>query len=335
MIGHLEDRADVLSPMATITASLARSNKLSPTNLLITNLGSRGSLMLRAALSVHVRQENKQPLAASSTMEDNEASKQAQDFPKSSKSGNSRRSPGSKVLFSEPVVTEHFEYEPTCLSDEEEARYNDERAAIARLAVARKNNRLKRNIQNHPYRETSDDASLYLAKHAKVAKSDNFTTSAKGPRKRTRCHSSDSEEEIKALDNATRPGYEESLFSSPKVAKIAPYYHELAPEANGSEGDGHVNSALQQSQRIDSPSPPDPLGQHSVETITLESQEHETKHIPKQDPTPEHQEMELSQAVSRGYLSWLTYGLNYLSSRVNAVSANCINAFSRDSITSR
>lgn len=298
---------------------------------MLSGLGSRGSVMLKAALSEH----NKQQVCVTGKYQDvtcekrHQSESQAtlkmdQDFYKA------KRSPRNKVLFSEPVVTQQYEYEQTLL-EQSYLLNNDQNQQVGadceRMILARRNFSRRKFKPVDAY-DCFDEIKIHgiTPINAEDDEEDELYTMAsseldevavlkevKGVAKKRPLNSiqdSDADCLSKEKLGSNQENHHETggLFSSPKVAKIAPFCH------NQTDLDGlqtkNPNANTTRSQRISlhrlallsgstKNSVPELL---SVREIGFEPREQASSEATKIE-TPN----------SSSYFGWLSHGLDFLS----------------------
>lgn len=169
--------------------------------------GSRGSLMLKAALGDKNSQDNK--MRKSKFFADSSNMQQVKLL------NIKKRNPiKNKVLFSEPVVTSQYEYEPVQLS--EQIFWNKSETDLERNQVKDESIGCYKSLScpstNSPIALSGLDQSPPRSHRKRSLKRKRPIYSEANPKDRSKDH-----------ENS---GCDQDLFSPPKVAKIAPYYHD-------------------------------------------------------------------------------------------------------------
>jgi hypothetical protein len=193
----------------------------------ISPLESRGSRMLKAALN------NKTPLKDRAPTANDERSnvvtvKQV--------IKNRKRSPKNNVLFREPVVSQEFNYEQIYFDDITDESQNEQHNEKVHEEVPQRDSDLQQAAKNndecltnqaHELGEPDEDGDLFTMASSDVpALSEaELKRQANGATKRPhRSIENDEQEDAKHKSGNELGGG--GLFSSPKVAKIAPYFDE-------------------------------------------------------------------------------------------------------------
>lgn len=229
---------------------------------MITSLGSRGSIMLRAALSDRNRQTpagNRSQLSEQTT----KPSEAQQAVGTTTPPVNRERSSKNKVIFTDPVVSRKYEYEPTPViqhlsrenrpcsssdsdeSDQQQQLAHPHHVTPSRRALLKRRKRLLAARQIQPCGQAvaaskkiqvdDEDDDIFVLASSDIP--DMLELNKKSPVKRphelTLTSSEDEEENRSSSIGDDKTGSKSSssqddgcLFSSPKVAKIAPYYHD-------------------------------------------------------------------------------------------------------------
>lgn len=210
---------------------------------LISPLESRGSKMLRAALN------NKTPLR------DRVLTDEHANYIMSYQqvSSNRKRSPKNNVLFREPVVSQEFQYEQTYFEDVQEPIPEvDERAKEEKLNEQRTSDRSENqntaNTARYPNNDPQDigedeDGDIFIMASDELEDFNSYTKAA-GAKKRLHAQEDDEIKEMKQTGRSESSGG--GLFSSPKVAKIAPYFHDELPHERRSTINKNRLKSLQQ-----------------------------------------------------------------------------------------
>lgn len=189
--------------------------------LLTENFGSRGSLMLRAALNDRAKRDNSMIVTPEKQHQEALCTKIGSET-------KVLRSPGCKVLFKDPVVTSHHEYEQTIIQcDSDYDDYSETKKSLVMQKIRSKKIVRVNNASNtlETQKATNDSPSTMKIK-------------TKSPRKRP--YRVSDRPNAESLDQVSTDNFvdctsshENCLFSSPKVAKIAPYYRETQESSKG------------------------------------------------------------------------------------------------------
>lgn len=218
---------------------------------------SRGSRMLAAALN------NKTPLKErSSIVSSDEQHQQHVEQIRAAQQvelKNRKRSPKNNVLFREPVVSQEYEYEPTYLDEQQEQQINKlserqsepgrEQTQVTLVEPLKQDREISNFSINDKTKkgfglpaseqDDDDDDALYtLAQSDEIkAQQEKAIDRAKGAVKRTHESIEDFEDKEHADNKQTCKSESGGggLFSSPKVAKIAPYFDERPHERQAAE----------------------------------------------------------------------------------------------------
>lgn len=292
---------------------------------------SRAEKMLQAALSIKngpQPQDKRQTILEQRLIENQERLRLAllQQVEKDRK-----RSPKSKVFFREPVVTDQFSYEPTILQDTDTKCDLTGSDVGEKLAALRRFMQLKRAARADLQAETriSSGRLEYHGDELNLSSENKIKNIRKKRPYEMIVDHKDSETQNSTESNEDEGG----LFSSPKVAKIAPYYHDsMEEQVQGLEnGPSRTFSQSERSQRANkiprmslvgrlfnssyqSPTSvvnkPQQPPNASTELLNMENDSDEDS---SQDP------QEFFDAVSSqgNYFSWISSVSNYLSSKVN------------------
>lgn len=293
---------------------------------------SRASAMLRAALSDKNKKENKAPVSSQPTIP------AYRPLPKPVRSYPRKRSPNNNVIFTDPVVTQEFSYEPTDLDQQEEgAEENNAEEDI----IAKKISTEQKIISESYIQATNRDPDKLFNSHLDDDHGEDLYQTT--PMKRYTCpesikekpsskrpHSSLQDEQTTQVAKRTPLSRSDSgsggLFSSPKVAKIAPYFDDRLNEKRG-HADKNCNRANRHHQRPKVP----PRAHHgnnkhipnnrrivSAQNNSTELLAYNRKPNNELVQTSEPIKSEESIITSQGYIgSWLSSGWNFISAQVN------------------
>lgn len=207
----------IQEPKDSSESRTMRSNKVSPALFSSNGFHSRGSIMLRAALSDHNQQVNKKIFPS-------ERSKQGIYYitPLKALSNDDKRKHRKEVAFADPIVSKQFIYdpEPEDFSDaSSQSESSSSTDSVDCSPVARSTRIMRRTYRNSPHSKPAYERSR-LMQDRKSTSSNNISPdihrSPRGPKKRAR---DDSDND----DSACYYDTEVSLFSSPKVARVTPY----------------------------------------------------------------------------------------------------------------
>lgn len=201
-------------------------------------LESRGSKMLKAALN------KKTPLKDRGSVATDEHSNV---ITIQQVAINRKRSPKNNVLFREPVVSQEFEYEQIYFDEthqnvHEQTPQNDheddKNTKHANTNTTSANNKTSPEClgtQSYEFGEVDDDGDLFTMAPSDTSEfsPDELKRQANGATKRLYRSIENDEQDAKQAgrDNSVGGG----LFSSPKVAKIAPYFDERPYERRSAE----------------------------------------------------------------------------------------------------
>lgn len=312
--------------------------------VLLESLGSRGSAMLKAALSAKNVQDcpvsvSRNHISISDEQKRMKLIKHAEELK------NRRRSPKNKVLFTEPLVTSHHEYEQTIIVDDEPDRRDSHDQLDTDQCAENKDKEeyYEEYCMKFSNRLNSlNDPDKHLEKIMTSSEHKSNSHYRKGRKKRSYDVAMKNDGEI--CDDLISPttSSDGSLFSSPKVAKIAPYYHNQtdtgrqvvsrqdSADRNPTTNNNHVNpseTVPYRSHRTKASKlllPPEP---RSCKPKCTWSAEPESKRVvtellsvKKVSTDHEYEEntpISDSPRPQQGYLSWLSNGLNYLSNQMN------------------
>lgn len=209
----LPEEAQVLRPLNELKYYSMRTNVL---------LASRAEKILQAALNSKIGPQSQEKILQyqeQKLFEDRERARIASAQQVELK--NRKRSPKNKVLFAEPLVTSQFEYEQTFLADVArpsecevriESDIQEKIAKLREMIALKKARRAKLKSSNEFFRKLSGD-------ELTISSCENATNNMrkKRPHEMT---------EYAEVQSSSESGQDEGLFSSPKVAKIVPYYHD-------------------------------------------------------------------------------------------------------------
>lgn len=242
---------------------------------------------------------------------------------------NRKRSPRNKVIFTEPVVTKQFEYEPTLWQDTECDAVKSE--VSEKAGWIKLEEELEASLQPEI---TSSTGSSELEPRSDEPTNASSETLNKDARKKRPYEMIANHDDSESQSSAESNDDEGGLFSSPKVAKIAPYYHDHKDErSQGLENgpsrfptqsqrsqrankipklylaDGPVNSTVQSSKQVvDKPKQPQDA---SPELLNMKKDSDE-------DSSEEPEEyFDATQSQENNYFSWISNGLSFLSSTMN------------------
>lgn len=205
----------------------------------ISPLESRGSKMLKAALNKKTPFKDRGSIAT----DDHSNVITIQQVFK-----NRKRSPKNNVLFREPVVSQEFEYEQIYFDDinepleivhephhEDPTQQEENNDKTTRHISANKTDECL-GTQSYEFGDVDEDGDLFTMapSDAPVFSDDELKRQANGATKRLhRSIEDDEQEESKPTGRGESVGG--GLFSSPKVAKIAPYFDERPHERRAAE----------------------------------------------------------------------------------------------------
>lgn len=334
-------------PIMTIKNPHLDSDKKS---ILLESLGSRGSAMLKAALIAKSGQN------ISNSVDRNcysisEEQKKLMLLKHAKELKNRRRSPKNKVLFTEPLVTSHHEYEQTFIVDNEQEQrgINDQSASDQILG----NDKFEldgeifyedccKKFSGHS--NSLDKPDKRLNKTNLLASSEQKSNPCyrKGRKKRSYDVAMKSDGEACEDFTSQTSSSDGSLFSSPKVAKIAPYYDnhtdngkqvvskQESADRKTTTNDNHIYSSgtvPHRSQRTKAsklllPHEPRSSKPKSTWLVEPESKKVGTELLSVKKVSTDHQYDENSSTSGNprpqeSYLSWLSNGLSYLSNQMN------------------
>lgn len=240
---------------------------------------------------------------------------------------NRKRSPKNKVIFTEPVVTKQFEYEPTLFQDTE---CDSVRSNLSETAAWLKFKReLEANLQTEITSSTETDE--LETRSDKPPNPSSETVNKEVRKKRPYEMIVDHEESQSSVESNDDEG---GLFSSPKVAKIAPYYHDHKDErSRGLENgpsrcptqsqrshrankipkwylaNGPVDSTVQSSKLV-----VDKSQQRQDASLKLFNMQKDSDEDSNGDPE---EYFDATQSQGNNYFSWISNGLSFLSSTMN------------------
>lgn len=313
-----------------------RRNAVRPLNL----FESRGSAMLKAALSDKGRQESKAPLKERSPaiIEDEQKVRLMR---QAAELKNRKRSPKNNVLFSEPVVTQEYKYEPTFFDDfgsdvQENSSLNSNengRELHPERSITDRESNLTNYVQATESKQLEsllDDGKdeIFIMKSSGHNEEKSRTKSAtKRPYESIR----DSDEESRSSAN-TESG-DGSLFFSPKVAKIAPYFDEQPQErrvsadfrnAHTQRRVSHDHQRSRSTRICQTKSGQMNLSKRTASYDSLAGKSasqllsYKKIQINEQDKKVENGvNQEESVSASQRYFGWLTNGFSFLSNQMN------------------
>lgn len=340
-------------PHQSIMSKKSFQSEADTRSFLLENLGSRGSAMLKAALN----SKNNQRIYAAPLYRDypsiTEDQKKAKLMKHAEELKNRRRSPKNKVLFTEPLVTSHHEYEQIVLADNEQEKQDIGDQMSEDLTP-------EESEENHDSGDTHEEHCTKFSKHLTAPNNPDkyfekiiivgtehekklHLNCRRGRKKRSYDVAMKNEAETCEDINFKFNSNEESLFSSPKIAKIAPYYHshidtgkqvvskQDSVDRNLIANDKNSNTLVAASVRsqrtkvsklilpgegrVSKPKgtrPPEAESQRTVsELISVEKVSNDDNQIENIIPTSD------SPKPQQSYFSWFSSGLNYLSSHMN------------------
>lgn len=301
---------------------------------LLNSLGSRGSIMLKAALSESGKAANVPP-------------KHFVEQKTKTQEVLHKRLPRTKVLFSEPVVTQHYEYEQTFLpnleQDQQVVSFSNQDSE--RIITARKNfsRRKIRPIDAYDSlddikvsgfaaidTDNDDDDEIFTIASTELS-DDNIQpkhTAQKRPYEAI--NSSDDSRPHYDRDFNSGPSENEGLFSSPKVAKIAPFYHDQPlkqpTDLEGLQNQAHNLPNHTRFQRISLHKLAILSGVRSTDLKQSETSDFKIQRSMPEllsvrdiatDPSDPTVQSDPSSSNTFSYFGWLSNGFNYLSNRMN------------------
>lgn len=333
----IDERREVVDKRTVINMNLPSRIETKSIQLL-NSFGSRGSVMLKAALNEQKRQTNH---TANNQVDGCNNHQQAQerqikDLVVVQEPNKTKKSPRNKVLFSEPVVTQQYEYEQTLLEQSFPPNNNHQAQQVVdceRIVIARRNFSRRKfkpvdafdcfdDIKIHGIAainiEDDDEDELYTMASSDLDE-DAVLKETRGVAKKRPLNSiQDQNENVASCGEQAReskhhetPSFHSEtggLFSSPKVAKIAPFCHSQTDLKNSQAQNVNPNST--RSQRISlhrlallsgssKKSVPELL---SVRDIGNESRDQVPSEADKSEPSN-----------SGSYFGWLSNGLGFLS----------------------
>lgn len=306
---------------------------------------SRGSRVLAAALSdknkqsepnktstLQEQRQQKLDCVAASIRETAELIRQDSELK------NRIRSPKNKVLFSEPVVTNQYEYEQTVLphleTDSAWSRTVSATQFIQKIRLLRRKNCSRSSLPLHSIPTASNSNAYSLAIEEPSSNPSQGQNEVKNARKRPFIATLDCDHESGQQESSSNnsSGREDGcLFSSPKIAKITPYFHDEVPAT--------LSNSLSQKQKLArgnfKRSQRKPIQRKSSRSscYRLAPEYHDLPEGLSLNPQPDpvqnsnncSDEAEFNEVFSnaletqpqQNYFSWITNGWNYLSSQVN------------------
>lgn len=320
-------------------------------SFLLDRLGSRGSAMLKAALNSKKPRNYTAPVFRDypSITEDQ---KKAKLMKHAEELKNRRRSPKNKVLFTEPLVTSHHEYEQIVLADNEQEKQDI--GDQTNEDITSEEGKLENQDREDTYEEQCIKFSNHLTAPNKPDKYFEKMTIVgtdekklhlncrRGRKKRSYDVAMKNEAETCGDINFKSISNEESLFSSPKIAKIAPYYcshidtgkqvvsKQDSADRNLITNDKNSNTLVAASVRsqrtkvsklllpgegrISKPKgawPPEAESQETATELIL------VRQVPNDNQNENITPASESPKPQQSYFSWFSSGLNYLSSHMN------------------
>lgn len=319
--------------------SLFKTDKETSNIFLASGMCSRGSLMLQAALKHRIQHDNNRlPLVEKAQLQQQQPSDQNQlAEPKTPplntlKRGQSKSTSKKEVLFADPIVTKQFIYEPTLVSHltwdtsnkSSSSDSDDFEINIRKILQARKKSRVKHShklssLANHSKKlqKQSDHKADIVSKYLnQTAPNIILSTPPKAPKKRTH-QQSDQDSELPE---------EESLFSSPKIAKVTPYFQDPSDSRSS-------NLKREQTEMVCQTSEPQPTAEDTsifancsdeMDSAT-EAQDNPDNTPPIDEDvyeTPASQLQDITQMDDCShqeptYLGWFNSGLKFISDQVN------------------
>lgn len=329
------EQVDKLSikPMIKKRQALSNDNKKPHLIYMTESYGSRGSVMLKAALAAD--NKNRQPKSPTKRnyCPVSEEQKKARLKKHAEELKSRRRSPKNKVLFTEPVVSKEYEYEQTLLIENDQQQQQqdsdsseDNQVFFTEPVVSREcdydQTSLIENEQQQQDNDSSkeipmsqedkpnqenDEVSRDLRDGIKLNKVVNRSKNRHKPTKFTTLIAKDEiniytfcrrglrkrtyDVAMKEDGELSETSLNGSLFSSPKVAKIAPYYH--------SQND--CGKQL--------------LKQASSDNNLTDNENQNNLSLLNNNASIQHNSE--SSGPHHTVLSWFTTGLSYLSSQMN------------------
>lgn len=237
------------------------------------------------------------------------------------------KSPKSKVLFKEPVVTHMYQYEQVALLYDKE---DQTPPYVKLLREARRAVNHKRSTPTKPPIATPLTSSLNSKSHNKDVTVENCSISSttleednlnrdapiidtmnKNSKKRS--YDEASSDDLQDILNKNSGQEDGCLFSSPKVAKISPFFHDKEPNDDSAHNQYYSTNRSQKKpvQRELLPSPfTEPS---SSETYARKESFSPTKSFDGLEEDKQHLE------DKQGYLSWIVDGWNYFALRMNKI----------------
>lgn len=293
---------------------------------------SRAQRMLQVALSINngqQSQDKKQIYHEQKLLENQERARLA--LMQQVDLKNRKRSPKNKVLFSEPVVTNHFEYEPDVASRCDslgEAEYNQATAVLNKM------------IRLHRKRQAAIKSSVRLHKeHVSESHGDEFAASSceddtKNIRKKRPYEMTVDNDDAETPSSSDSGQDDGGLFSSPKVAKIVPYYHDnMHVPIRGSENrSGHQSRRSPLFNKVSKVDSIDGLlgPLHEPSRMVVDEPQQSRDAIPEllniekfDDEESDQNDQDYFDALcippptQSNYFSWLSSGLSFLTGKMN------------------
>lgn len=238
-----------------------------------------------------------------------------------------RRSLANRVLFANPVVTRAFEYEQTVLHESlvcdskplivagnlDRRNASDlvnsfEKAELKSLDLGKSELKKRRDEKVNAKLDASYSSSQDLARRTRNSDSQTYSTQ----KSNYQIHGLDEDVASDASTNSSElHESNEGLFSSPKVAKIAPYSQFDVKDLNDSSNESF--EIVKERNEVDSNQETYPvLPLHIKDSISFDPEI-----VTRDDSISDSGVITCRgmESESLGYLSWITHGLSYLTSK--------------------